>query len=167
MKAQLWVLAIVMTLSAMLASRTAYAATSEEAEIRAAVERFDAAFNAHKTDDFLALYSTDADSIYFEEVLPLQISGRDAFRKYVDTIFTQTLNLHQVTTVEKVIAEGDLAAAVCMVRASWTEKSGNISQVGRFTMIFEKLDGKWLIWHEHFSVPYDPATSKAVFDAKP
>lgn len=161
------VVAIAMVMFALLASRTAFAATSDEAKIRAAVERFDAAFNAHKTEDFLALYSPDANSIYFEEVLPLQIRGRDAFRKYIDASFTQTSNLHQVTTVEKVIADGNLAVAVCIVRASWTEKSGNISQVGRFTMIFKKLNGKWLIWHEHYSLPYDPANNKAVFDAEP
>jgi uncharacterized protein (TIGR02246 family) len=128
----------------MLAAQSVFAA-NDEAEIRAAVKRFDAAFNSHKTDDFLALYTPDGDSIYFEEVMPLQIKGRDAFRKYVDSSFTQTSQLHQETTVERVIADRNVAAAACMV--------------------FKKLGGNWLIWHEHYSLPYNEATGKIVFDA--
>jgi uncharacterized protein (TIGR02246 family) len=159
-------LIVVTTLLAILAAQSVFAA-NDEAEIRAAVKRFDAAFNSHNTRDFLALYTPDGDSIYFEEVVPLQIKGRDAFRKYVDLIFTQTSQLLQKTTVEGIIADRNVAAAACIVRASWTDTSGQHSQVGRFTMVLKKLDGKWLIWHEHYSLPCDDTTGKAVFDATP
>jgi len=164
---QIGVVIVATALSTMFVGHPAFATKNDDAEIRAAVKRFDAAFNSRRTDDFLALYTDDADAIYFEEVLPLQIRGRDAFRKYVDSAFTETSLLHQETTVEKVIADGNIAAAVCIVQASWTDTTGKHSQFGRFTMVFKKVNSKWLIWHEHYSLPYDEATGKAVFDARP
>jgi quercetin dioxygenase-like cupin family protein len=51
---------------------------------------------------------------------------------------------------------------------TWTDKSGANSHRlrYRYTQILKRADGKWLIWHEHLSVPYDPETGKAVLDAK-
>jgi ketosteroid isomerase-like protein len=46
----------------------------------------------------------------------------------------------------------------------WTDKSGTHTERGRYTQILKKTNGKWRIWHEHFSAPYDPATGKAVLD---
>ena len=160
-------LIVATALLAIFVGQPAFAANNDDAEIRAAIKRFDAAFNARKTEEFLALYTAEADAIYFEKALPLQIRGRDDFRKYVDSAFTETAQLQQETTVEKVIADGNIAAAACIVRASWADTTGRHSQVGRFTMVFKKLNGKWLIWHEHYSLPYDEATGKAVFDARP
>ena len=167
MTARLWVSTIGLAMFATFASRNALSTTGDEAEIRATVERWDAAYNAHKTEDFLAFYLPNADLITFQDALPFQTSGRDEFRKHVDAIFKPTLNVHEVTTVEKVLADANLATVVCTVRSSWSDKSRNISEVLRGTITFEKLNGKWLIAHEHFSVPYDTATMKAVLDAKP
>ncbi len=127
---------------AMFASRNALSATGDEAEIRATIERWDTAYNAHKTEDFLAFYSPGADLITFQDALPFQTSGREEFRKQVDAIFTPTLNVHEVTTVEQVLADANLATVVCTVRSSWTDKSRNISEVLRGTITFKKLDGK-------------------------
>jgi ketosteroid isomerase-like protein len=45
---------------------------------------------------------------------------------------------------------------------SATLKSGEkIDLDGRGTDIFEKIDGKWQVVHEHFSVPVNPVTGQA------
>jgi len=66
-----------------------------------------------------------------------------------------------------VVVDGNLAAAHYMLPITWTDKAGAHSELGRYTQVLKKVNGKWLIWHEHFSVPYDPATGKAVLEAKP
>lgn len=38
---------------------------------------------------------------------------------------------------------------------------------GRGTIGFEKIDGRWLVTHEHASAPFDPMTGKACMDLKP
>jgi len=37
----------------------------------------------------------------------------------------------------------------------------------RATVCYRKIDGKWMIVHEHFSVPFDMETLKASLDLKP
>ncbi|MCC2663201.1 MAG: hypothetical protein K0S35_1123, partial [Geminicoccaceae bacterium] len=42
-------------------------------------------------------------------------------------------------------------------------------QVGwmRATFCCRKTNGRWRIAHEHFSAPFDPESSKALFDLQP
>jgi ketosteroid isomerase-like protein len=37
----------------------------------------------------------------------------------------------------------------------------------RGTRIFQKIDGRWRMIHQHVSYPYDPATGEAKIDLKP
>jgi ketosteroid isomerase-like protein len=37
----------------------------------------------------------------------------------------------------------------------------------RDTAIYRRNEGKWQIDHEHYSVPFDPETSRAVFAVEP
>jgi ketosteroid isomerase-like protein len=37
----------------------------------------------------------------------------------------------------------------------------------RMTACWRRIDGQWLIEHEHVSVPVDPAKGTAVLDLKP
>jgi ketosteroid isomerase-like protein len=37
----------------------------------------------------------------------------------------------------------------------------------RATLCFRKIEGKWLITHEHDSEPFDMQTFKALLDLKP
>jgi ketosteroid isomerase-like protein len=84
--------------------------------------------------------------------------------------FFQNPNLgryHARAEAISVVVSGDLAAAHYIVPITWTDNHGTHFQRSRCTDVLKKIDGKWLIWHEHFSVPYDPTTGKAVLDASP
>jgi ketosteroid isomerase-like protein len=53
-------------------------------------------------------------------------------------------------------------------RMSGTLKNGQKSDVWvRATSGLRKINGKWLIVHDHISVPADLDTGKAVLDLKP
>ena len=43
----------------------------------------------------------------------------------------------------------------------------DLHDVFRFTDVLRKMNGKWLIVHEHLSFPVDPETGKADFLSKP
>ena len=56
----------------------------------------------------------------------------------------------------------DFAYAIYLLPYSAKLKSGqSLSVQGRGTDLFRKIDGKWKIVHEHFSLPSDPLTGKA------
>lgn len=65
------------------------------------------------------------------------------------------------------LVSGDVAVVHYIVPVTWTDTNGTHSQTSRYTGVDRKQRGKWLVWHDHFSVPFDPATGKAVLDAKP
>ena len=37
----------------------------------------------------------------------------------------------------------------------------------RATLCYRKIDGKWMVTHEHVSVPFDPESGQASLDLKP
>ena len=49
-----------------------------------------------------------------------------------------------------------------------SKRSGKDSDAWvRSTVCYRKIDGKWMVAHEHVSVPYDMETGKAAVDLKP
>jgi ketosteroid isomerase-like protein len=62
-----------------------------------------------------------------------------------------------------VIVNGDLAVAHWLYRFTGMPRQPWI----RDTAVYKRSESKWLIVHEHYSVPFDPETSKAVFAVEP
>jgi ketosteroid isomerase-like protein len=62
----------------------------------------------------------------------------------------------------------DVAFSYSLIRTSGTMKSGqDIDRWQRWTLGVRKISGKWLITHEHVSLPVDQKSGKAVQDLKP
>ena len=52
--------------------------------------------------------------------------------------------------------------------SSGTLSNGQKSEVwARFTSLFRKVNGKWLDFHDHISVPTDMESGKAMLELKP
>lgn len=68
-----------------------------------------------------------------------------------------------------VTAGDDVAFGASLNRISGTRTSGDKADVwARATVGFRKIDGTWMITHEHFSVPfYMDGSYKAAVDLKP
>jgi ketosteroid isomerase-like protein len=62
-----------------------------------------------------------------------------------------------------IILSGDLAVAHYFLRFTGIGQDQNWI---RDTAVYKRDRDKWLIVHEHNSVPFDPETSKAVFEFK-
>lgn len=67
------------------------------------------------------------------------------------------------------IATGnDLAFCHYLYRVNGTRnQGGRVHMWMRATVCFQKIDGTWMITHEHQSVPFDANSGKASLDLEP
>jgi uncharacterized protein (TIGR02246 family) len=141
--------------------------TTTESEVRALFDAQFAAIRAKDVDRLMAVYSPDV--VYFDVVPPLQYVGSAALRGR----FTQWLDGYDGPVAFEarqfaVSARGDMAVAHWLSRAAGTLKNGR--EVGawvRATSCCERIDGGWLVTHEHISLPVDMRTGSAVADLVP
>ncbi len=139
---------------------------SDKVEIMALNQRLVDAANNKDVSAIMACYSDDPDAIFFEDTIPLQLN-KAALSKSNATFYGAVSHFYNSMRSPVVVVSGDLAVVYYIAPNAWTDKSGTHSETGRYTQVDKREGGKWLIWHEHFSVPFDPATGKAVLNAKP
>ena len=149
-----------------ISSRGSASTDSDKAEIVALNEQQLDAFNKKDLDAVMSFYVNDKDAVFYEDSMPFQLNGTSALRKLDQEFFESASQVHASMEAISVVVSGDLAAAHYTLPLSYTDKNGAHKVRNRFTQVLKRVNGKWLIWHEHLSVPYDPETSKAVFDAE-
>jgi ketosteroid isomerase-like protein len=160
--------ALAVALSWMVAGTRARAsADSDKAEIVALNQRQFDAFNKKDLDGVMAFYVDDKDTVFYEDTVPFQLEGASRLREIDEEFFKSANDIHGGFEAISVVVSGDLAAAHYTLSLSYTDTGGRHSERGRFTQVLKKVNGKWQIWHEHFSFPYDPTTGKAVLEARP
>ncbi len=105
----------------------------------------------------------------FDIVPPLQYVGAETFRNHWDEGFSSIQGPFGYEIADLSITVGDdVAFTHCLGRSSATLPTGQkIGNWLRWTACFRKIGGKWLIVHEHVSVPFDVKTGRAVLDLKP
>lgn len=115
----------------------------------------------------MALY--DRNVIAYDINPPLQYTGAAAYRKswqsfldgYDGPLELEIRDLHMG-------ASGNIAYTYCLERVTGTPKGGKRTDLWfRVSDVYQKKSGKWLIIHEHVSLPTDFATGKSVLDLKP
>jgi uncharacterized protein (TIGR02246 family) len=140
---------------------------NDEAQIRAIIER---RVKAVGEKDIDALLSNQArDILSFDVINPLQHEGIEAVAERAEKWFASYQSAIGYEIRDLKVTAGD-AAAFChyLYRVSGTLKDGGkINMWVRATVCLQKIDGKWMIVHEHQSVPFDVETGKASLDLKP
>lgn len=141
--------------------------SSAQSEVKELFEARSAAMRSKDLDRLMSLYSPDI--VYFDLVPPLRYAGSDALRRRFSEWFEGWKGGIGMETTELVIlAGGDVAAAHMLIRASGTRKTGD--EVGywvRTSNSCRRSDGRWLITHEHVSLPVDIQSRSAVMDLVP
>jgi ketosteroid isomerase-like protein len=140
---------------------------NDEAEIKSVIESYVEALRAKDLDGIVSIYAPDL--VAFDIVPPLQYVGADTFRKHWEEGFSSIQGPFGFEIADLDIAVGaDVAFTHSLGRSSATLTTGQkIGNWLRWTACFRKIGGKWLIVHEHVSVPFDVATGRAVLDLKP
>ena len=107
--------------------------------------------------------------VTFDIVPPLQKVGAEGKRKnWMDVFATYRPPLGYEIRDLTIAVDGDVAFGHSLNRISGALKNGTeIEQWVRWTTCFRKIDGNWLIVHDHVSVPTDFATGKALLGLRP
>jgi ketosteroid isomerase-like protein len=145
---------------------TASDRTAAESQIRRLIDDRVKAVRAHDTKG--AMSSTAADILSFDVVDPLQYAG-DASRKRSGEWFSSFEGPIGYEVRDLSVTSGDdVAFSHSLNRFSGTKTDGaKVDMWVRATTCFCKNDGKWMITHEHMSVPFDVESGKASLDLQP
>ena len=132
------------------------ARTSDEARIGECIDEVAQAIRAKDPDALMAHYATDA--VIFD-LMPLQTLGRDAYRKNFESWFGMVKGPIEFEIRDvRIATREDVAFGYYTSRVRCTRTSGARTDYQvRVTAGLRKVDGRWLITHEHVSLPFASA----------
>jgi ketosteroid isomerase-like protein len=142
------------------------ARADDQAEIRALEERFAAAFNAKDVDAIMKGYVPGNSLLVFDLVPPLQYVGAPAYRKNWEEFFTMFKEGPKFEMRDlDIVTDQTLAYSHSIQHVSGN--NGAVDLTVRVTDVYRKIDGQWLIVHEHVSLPVDLSTGKPDMAGRP
>jgi uncharacterized protein (TIGR02246 family) len=138
-----------------------------EAEIRARIEDWAKATRAKDVDRIMASYAPG--TLSFDCHSHLQFKGAAALRQHLEACMPcmqgpMTFELHDLS----VAAHGDVGFCHYLARYGATGPSGE-EHTGwlRVTVCLRKVNGAWLIVHDHCSVPFEAQSGRAMLELAP
>lgn len=140
---------------------------TNQAQIRGLIDDWVKAVRAKDIKSVLSHYAPDI--VSFEIVPPLQHTGIDNYRKIWDEWFSVTQGPigYEISELS-ITASDDVAFSHSLNRITETKTNGEKSDTWlRATDCYRKVDGRWVVTHEHFSVPFFMGSGKAMLDLKP
>lgn len=129
--------------------------TASEAEFKALLDQYYAAWSTLNPDNAARFYAKDADLVFYD-LAPLKYKGWGEYKTGVIKAFTETMASGKLTPKDdlKVNQRGNVVWTTVTFHLSAQPKAGGAMELDcRHTAIWEKRGGKWLIVHEHLSAP--------------
>jgi uncharacterized protein (TIGR02246 family) len=138
-----------------------------EAQIHRLIEERVEAVRARDLDKLMSRHAPDIWS--FDVLDPLRYAGRDQVRQRAADWFALYDSPIGYEVRDLTVAAGDdVAYCHYLYQVSGTLKGGQqISMWVRATVCYRKIEGAWLITHEHNSVPFNAETGRASLDLAP
>ncbi|HVH92335.1 MAG TPA: SgcJ/EcaC family oxidoreductase, partial [Candidatus Acidoferrum sp.] len=123
----------------------------DEAQIRQLVDNWAKALRAKDVDGLMANYAPDM--LLFDLAPPLQYNGAEAYRKTWEEWLPTFQGPVGFDRREVSITAGDdVAFCHCLNRITGKRTDGTEPDVWvRATICYRKIDGKWMVTHEHVS----------------
>jgi ketosteroid isomerase-like protein len=145
------------------------AESNDEAIIRALEDRFAAAVNTGNVDAIMQNYIPGKGLIVFDVVPRKEHRGADAYRNGWEDFFSRFKGIPKLTIIDlQITVDGNVAFSHSFMNTKGTDMQGHpVDRTVRVTAGYRKIEGSWLIVHEHISVPVDFATGKLVPVTKP
>lgn len=119
---------------------------SAEAEIRQMLDDWSAAVRLHDLEG--AVRGRSADIVMFDVPSPLQARGIDAYRDTWTLYFRDPGSRRFALRETRVTAGGDVAWVHAILQCTTDDEPA-----GRLTMGLRRVDGRWVVEHEHHSFP--------------
>jgi len=127
--------------------------SNDEAAVRDLIEAWTDAVRRKDYDGILRSHA--ADFVMFDVPPPFKSVGLDAYGKSWDLFFSWSSGPVRFDIQEMDVAAGaDVAFAFASMRCEGRASDGKAEPLDfRLTMGMKKIDGRWMIAHEHHSVP--------------
>lgn len=125
------------------------------------------ALRAKDIDALMAHYAPDM--VTFDFRPPLQVRGVDAYRKNFEAWFASVQGPigYEIRDL-RITMSDDIAFCHSLNHVKSTRTTGEKADYWvRVTSGFQKLNGQWMITHEHVSVPINMQTMQAALDLQP
>jgi len=127
--------------------------TTDEFAIRDLVEKWASAVRSKNLRGILANHAPDI--LMFDVPPPIQSKGIEAYGKTWELFFSwyQDSGVFDIDELN-ITAGNDVAFVTALMRCAGTEANGDQTELEfRLTMGLRKVDGRWIIEHEHHSIP--------------
>ncbi len=146
---------------------TANSKATDEAQIRKLMDDQAQAIRAKDSNRLMSNFAPDV--LLFDLINPLQYTGSEAGRKRAEEWFSSFQGPIGYELRDLSITAGaDVAFCHSLNGVNGTTTDGKkIEMWWRATVCFCKLDGKWMVTHEHSSVPFDMESGRASLELKP
>ena len=141
--------------------------TAEHSEIRALIERWVSSVRRRDLEGITATYAPDV--VAFDAIGPLRFTCRASYREHWQRCQEQVRGepLLEMNDL-RIEQDGALACAYGLCHCGCANEKGEMESAWmRFTQVLRRIDGQWLIVHEHWSAPFDPQSGQAHFDLQP
>ena len=141
----------------------------DETAIRALEAQFVAAFNAKDIDAIMKVYVPGSSLVVFDLVPPRQYVGASAYRKDWENFLGTFKGPVKFEITDLTVAtDRNLAYSHSIQHVMGTDMNGrSVDLTVRVTDGYRKVKGRWLIEHEHVSVPVDLDAGKPDLTSKP
>jgi uncharacterized protein (TIGR02246 family) len=127
-------------------------------EIRAAVDQWTAAIEARDFDALLKLYSDDVR--VFDVPAPEQIRGKEPYRRNWESFLARIKGDVKCDFREmEIFADHDLGFMHTLTSIHAADLDPDHCPWVRVTVGFQKINSKWIVVHEHISVPMQPSSN--------
>jgi uncharacterized protein (TIGR02246 family) len=138
-----------------------------DADIRQRVQDWVKAIGAKDIDAVVSLYAPNV--VSFDIDPPLRYSGKDKKRQRWQEFFAvHTSAIAYEMRELNVMTHGDLAFVHALNHVEGRLASGHDSDLWlRWAACFRRIDGVWLIVHDHVSVPSDLEHGRALLNLTP
>jgi uncharacterized protein (TIGR02246 family) len=141
----------VLTVFAVLTATVActHLSTKPEMDVEAATQQWIAAFNRHDPKEIVSLYAEDA--VFFGTVSPVLRDTPDLVWDYFKNVAAQS-NSTIVLGEHRVQMFGDIAINTGFYVRKMVDAGKTVESPARFTFVYQRRAGKWLIVAHHSSV---------------
>ena len=141
--------------------------TAIVAEIRSVIALWVEAFRTRSVDTAREVHAPAI--VSFDIVPPLRYQGFDDYATAWEGAFEAFAGSIEIILHDQNITVGDGVAFSHSVNqfAATTQDGVKVEYWFRWTACLQKLDGRWLIVHDHSSLPTDFATGRSVLDLRP
>jgi uncharacterized protein (TIGR02246 family) len=139
---------------------------TEETQIRKVIDNWLEAVRAKDINGAMANFAPDV--LTFNPMNPLQSIGLEAARKLTEEWFASIQGPIGYEIQDLSITTGD-SVAFCHSLNQLKGKSREGEEIDmrvRSTVCYRKIDGRWLVTHQHISVPFEMESGKASFNLK-